>query len=273
MSIVKPSKPHTFANGPGNIADAIEVNENFDTVYSKLSEVIDAINHAAGTKQSIDARLDIAIEEDGTLRASVTAGGEWINPDLSPQYVDASRFSVSGDQADIYADKRRLKITLGTSTEYTQVSFSTYDAGANKTTVTLSDAILTGPITTVEHGVFTPQGTGRHSISPEAITPANSEKVSGIQPVLVVDGSNAVSANSTSDINLGRSGTSNPAYMLAVRSSSGDVVVSGGDAAEIHDLHAYIIRSADGSATQDRLRLVNNTASAVTFYVKVYAWE
>ena len=166
MAIVKPSKPYTFIDGPGNTAVGAEVNENFDTIYSKIGEVIDAVNNAAGTKATLDARLDVALNEDGTQKTALTAGGEWINPGFTATYISANQFSVPGDQRDIYQAGRRVKVGLAASTVYSAVSASTHGAGI--TTVTVG-SVLTNPIGSVEHGIVTPDN-GSSSLPTDFMT-------------------------------------------------------------------------------------------------------
>jgi hypothetical protein len=179
MPINKATKPYTFVNGPGEFADAAEVNACFDTLYSKLNEMVDAINLAAGLKANLDARLDLTINEDGTARSGTTFGGEWINPALAATFVDASNFTVEGDQTSLFLQYRRLKITLAASTVYTEVSAVSYSGVSGLTTVTLADAVATAPITAVEHAAYSPQASGKHSISPNALTPTNALALNG----------------------------------------------------------------------------------------------
>ena len=154
MAITKPVKPNTFVGGTQAIAD--EANENFDILYSKSGEVIDNVNAAAGSKTTLAGRLGVALNADGTLKTTVTAGGEWLDPDLSPTYVAAAQFSVGGNHTDIYLALRRLKVTLAASTVYTSVVSSVYSAGTGLTTVTVAGDVLTNPITAVEHSIVRP---------------------------------------------------------------------------------------------------------------------
>lgn len=152
MSISKPTKPYTFTNIT-ETADATKVNADFDTIYSAVNASIDELNNADGSKASLTARMAVSINDDGTLKSSVTAGGEWIDPDLSPVYTSTTTFTVAGDQTDIYLADRRLKIVLAGGTSYTEIVSSAF---TTLTTVTIADAILTDPITSVEHGLLTP---------------------------------------------------------------------------------------------------------------------
>ena len=114
--------------------------------------------NARGTKSSLDERLDVSFNDDGTLKASVseTTQSEWLDPQFGAYtYVDSTHFKVSGDQTDIYTVKRRLKVSLSGSTVYTEVLSSSYSSP--DTTVNVADAVLTNPISKVEHGIIQPR--------------------------------------------------------------------------------------------------------------------
>ena len=170
MAIVKPSKPYTFIDGPGNTAVGAEVNNNFDILYSKVGEVIDNINNAAGSKVNLDTRLDVALNEDGTPRVAVTAGGEWINPGFAATYISATQFSVPNNHTDIYLVGRRVRVVLAASTVYSAVTASSFGLGV--TTVTI-DSVLTNPITSVEHGINKPVSSQQSSLPASTVPVAN----------------------------------------------------------------------------------------------------
>lgn len=67
------TKPHTFVISTA--ANPTEVNANFDTAYTGINNVIDALNDASGSKNSIDERLDVALNEDGTIKAGTVISG------------------------------------------------------------------------------------------------------------------------------------------------------------------------------------------------------
>jgi hypothetical protein len=188
MGIVKPTKAFTFVNGPGSTADGTEVNENFDRLYSKVGEVIDALNNASGTKANLDTRLDVALNDDGTPRTGVTAGGEWINPALTTTYVSSTQFTCSGgNHTDIYLTGRRLKIGLAASTVYSEVVTSSYSGGI--TTITILDDVLTNPLTSIEHGHHKPYSSGQSSLPN---TPLLTKVISDWQWIMYEDGTCAV---------------------------------------------------------------------------------
>lgn len=138
--------------------------------------------NARGTKSSLDERLDVAFNEDGTLKASVTetTAGEWLDPQFSwtSSYLSSTTFKVSGDQTDIYTAKRRLKVSLSGSTVYTEVSSSSYSSP--DTTVTVADAVLTDPIVKVEHGIIQPISADT-SLPQEYVTLSSAQEITGVK--------------------------------------------------------------------------------------------
>lgn len=114
---------------------------------------------ARGTKPNLDQRLDVAMNEDGTLRAPASLNpSQWAN--LSGQtfaFVDATRFTVTGNQTDIYSATRRLKINHTTSIVYSEVVSSHFNSAQNRTTVTVLDAVISSTLVSVEHSLFSPR--------------------------------------------------------------------------------------------------------------------
>ncbi|NOX15953.1 MAG: hypothetical protein GXP61_08015 [Epsilonproteobacteria bacterium] len=111
--------------------------------------------NSRGTKPTLDQRLDVAINEDGTLKANITAyQSEWILPSLTFTYVDSTHFSVNGSQLDIYVANRYLKINLSTTFAQSTVVGATYDSTNDITNVTTTDAILDATLVSVEHSII-----------------------------------------------------------------------------------------------------------------------
>ena len=135
----------------------VYINNNWDEVAVSSTGLGLEIITARGTKSTLDQRLDVSLNEDGTLKSNVSAyQSQWILPSLTFTYVDATTFQVNGDQTDIYAATRRLKINLTGSTQYSEVVSSSYNSEQNKTTITIADAVLTNELVSVEHSIISP---------------------------------------------------------------------------------------------------------------------
>lgn len=109
-----------------------------------LAEVVDA----RGTARTLGARLDVALNHDGTPRTSVTAAA--FVTEVAPiiAYPPAGEYvALKGDLTAVYVAKRRLRIN-GALLPY--VTSSTYNAGGDYTIVNFSTPVG-NPITSVEY--------------------------------------------------------------------------------------------------------------------------
>lgn len=146
MPITKITKPYTHVNS--TTADANKANENDDKAYAAINTIIDNINDAEGTKNSLTKRLDVSMNQDGTLRSGIT----WVDPNLSPVYDAANQFHISGDHTGIFVVNRRVRIGISTGTVQSYITAASHNAGT--TTVTINDSVLTDPVSTVEYETY-----------------------------------------------------------------------------------------------------------------------
>lgn len=188
------TKPYTFVSGTK--AEAAKVNANDDALVTGVNAAIGALNQAAGTKATLDARLDIALNEDGTFKniSGVTAGSQWLNPAFAFNYSSATKFNVAGNQTDIYLTYRRLKANLAATTGYSEVVSSAYNAGTNKTYITIADAVLTSPITSIEHSIITPVSSSNSAVSARVSTGYPLASASTASSIVLRDASGNFSA-------------------------------------------------------------------------------
>ena len=59
--------PYSFTNNT-EVADAVKVNANFGILSGVTNEIIAAINPAAGTQASLENRLNVSLNPDGTIK-------------------------------------------------------------------------------------------------------------------------------------------------------------------------------------------------------------
>jgi len=110
---------------------------------------------ARGTASRLDARLDVALNEDGTLKASTTLNpDEWKAVTGTPTKTAANQFTKTGDQTQLYQVNRRVKMTPGPN--YSRVTAVSYNAGTNTTTVTVADNNVPDGITAADIGLISP---------------------------------------------------------------------------------------------------------------------
>ncbi|MBW8001780.1 MAG: hypothetical protein FVQ80_07120 [Planctomycetes bacterium] len=111
----------------------------------------DVLN-SRGTAASLDARLDVSINEDGTLSGSSPAGAWWTAGTSPWAYVgQAVQFKENGDKRSVYTIGRAIKLNGVTGApQYSSVTAVAYAAAT--TTVTLKDGIVSSSMTTPEFG-------------------------------------------------------------------------------------------------------------------------
>lgn len=76
MSIANIIKPWSFTNNT-ETADAVKVNQNFDTAIVGINECINELNTAEGSRGSLTARLGVSLNNDGTIKAEALPVGTY----------------------------------------------------------------------------------------------------------------------------------------------------------------------------------------------------
>ena len=115
------------------------------------SVVNDEVVAARGSAASLDVRLDVAINEDGTLKGDAPASAWWTEESQTPTYVSGTQFTVPTDLTAIYTIGRPLKFDgVAGAPKYSRVLSSSY--GAPNTTVNINDSVLDGSLSAVHYG-------------------------------------------------------------------------------------------------------------------------
>jgi len=121
------------------------------------SEVTSEVINSRGSKGSLDQRLDISLNEDGTLKATADAySSEWVKAAVTFTYVSSTSFKTSGNTSDIFVATRRVKVNLSTSYAFSEVVSSIYESGTDTTTVTIADTIVDSSLVDVGHSIISP---------------------------------------------------------------------------------------------------------------------
>jgi hypothetical protein len=105
---------------------------------------------ARGSAATLEARLDVAINNDGTLKGDAPASSWWTDEADTVVYVDASSFTVAGDKTAIYTVNRAISLEQTTDT-VGRLTGALYDDGSDLTTVTVDCAVDDG-LTGVAYG-------------------------------------------------------------------------------------------------------------------------
>lgn len=90
--------------------------------------------------------------------ATVTLS-EWTNSGLTPTYVGATSFTLSGDQTTDFHGGRRLKITDSGGVQYSTITGSSYSAPNTTVTVVNDSSTIDSGISDVDLGVVSAQNT------------------------------------------------------------------------------------------------------------------
>lgn len=113
------------------------------------------VSNAKGSLTNLTSYLRVAHNDDGTLKTSpATAIDEFKDNALAITYVSTSSFTVHTDLTSIFTTNRKVKVYLDVSTAISYVSSSSYDGGANKTTVVLGGTVLDSSVTAVKYSVI-----------------------------------------------------------------------------------------------------------------------
>ena len=106
---------------------------------------------ARGSFGSLDARLDVSLNDDGTLSGSSPAGAWWTAGTCPWTYYSTTQFKENGDKSAVYTIGRAMKFAgVSGQPQYSYVTAVTLSGGT--TTVNLKDAILDSSMATPNFG-------------------------------------------------------------------------------------------------------------------------
>lgn len=126
----------------------------------ETSELASELIAARGSLSTLDKRLDIALNEDGSLKGDPDTGDEWALLGVTFTYISSVSFKTDSDATEVFKDTRRVKVNLGTGPFYTEVVSSAYDGGQDETTVTVALAQIDATLVSVGHSVVAPYDGG-----------------------------------------------------------------------------------------------------------------
>ena len=135
---------------------------SWDEVAIDSSGIGLEVTVSRGSHTSLDNRLDIALNEDGTLRAGKTLNpSEWYtwSGETAPFnrfiYQDTTTFKFSGEDATpIFRPNRRVKVNRVAGTYYTSIVSSA--CVGRTTTIITRDAVISSDLENVSHSIVNP---------------------------------------------------------------------------------------------------------------------
>lgn len=141
---------------------------------------------ARGSAASLEARLDVTLNDDGTLKAPAPAAGWWAAEPDTVERMSDNQFTVSGDKTHIYTKRRAVRLEQNADAQAWVLS-SSYQASAGVTVVSLTSAVVDAGLSGVRYG----QEVG------------NEPNVKGLQPFEIeVKSTNGVRAVSLADFGI-----------------------------------------------------------------------
>jgi len=109
------------------------------------------VSNARGSHSSLDARLDVSINEDGTLSGTSPAGAWWTSGTTPWDYHSTTQWKEGGDVRAVYTVGRAIKFNgVANAPQYSYVTAVTY--AATTTTINVKDAVIDVSMTTPEFG-------------------------------------------------------------------------------------------------------------------------
>ena len=96
-----------------------------------LISAVNEIDDASGSRTSIEERLNVALNNDGTLKSSAgLALDNWIAQTVSNlTRVSDTSVSIDGDQTSIYTEFRRVRLTVSGVQLFANVESSSFAGG------------------------------------------------------------------------------------------------------------------------------------------------
>ncbi|WP_027369243.1 LamG-like jellyroll fold domain-containing protein [Desulfocurvibacter africanus] len=132
-----------------------------------LSNLKHELGEARGSAPSLKARLNVALNDDGTLKGDAPAGDWWTAEADALAMLDETHFSVAGDKRGIYTPRRAIRLEQ-IQNGYGHVASSVYDEPADLTAVEVAGCVVDAGLSSVEYGQPTennplyPSITGAH---------------------------------------------------------------------------------------------------------------
>ena len=170
-----------------------------DAQDALISAVQTEVANARGSTGALDTRLDVALNEDGTLKAGATQNTtEWSSAAFAGLARSSdTQLTVNGDQTTIFLVGRKVRSLSGSAYAYHEVVSSAY---VTVTTVTVSGTALPSPLNDVDFGIITPVASGQSSLPDLNL---NADMVDGVHGVP----QEAVTVNLSGNQNVNGDGT------------------------------------------------------------------
>lgn len=116
-----------------------------DGDFNYIIDALNGMDDASGSRSSIEDRLNVSLNADGTLKGSVVATvDDWVVQAGVFTRVDDVSFSVDSDVSSLFVLGRRLQLVVDGTTVYADVLSSTYN-GSITTVICAQNVISVAP--------------------------------------------------------------------------------------------------------------------------------
>jgi|GEM_PF-1233615 len=112
-----------------------------DGDFNYIVQALNTLDAASGERASIDDRLSVSMNADGTLKGSVVATlDDWVSLEAEFTRVSDIAFTVDSNVVALFTLGRRVQLIVAGVTVYSDVLMAEFMSGL--TTITLADAVI-----------------------------------------------------------------------------------------------------------------------------------
>lgn len=135
---------------------------------SQIGSIPNEVKVARGIQNSLNSRLSVSLNEDGSLKNPTTANvSEWKETGLAVTRVDGTSFEVDTDQTAIFTKYRKLKVNTESSHVIMHVTDTIYDSINDKTIVYVSE-FLPATLASVDYGLVQNSVPAQYVVGPDS---------------------------------------------------------------------------------------------------------
>jgi hypothetical protein len=131
------------------IPNVLAWNVNPTVLYDSLQRIGTGFTSIEGRATALETTVGGITLPGGALAPPA----EWVREAATPTYVNASSFTLPGDQTGVYRPGARLRVTLGAAQVVVTLSTVTYNAGPGATTLVLTTPALSPALNALDHSL------------------------------------------------------------------------------------------------------------------------
>lgn len=153
----------TYTSPSGTVAQANPIILNVRGEVDNLIYLTTGISYKFILKDASNNILRTYDNIEGVNDSSLTID-QWVNSGVTPVFVNATQFTLAGDQTSAFHVNRRVKLLVTAGTVYGYISASVFGA-LTTVTVVLDSGVLDSGLSSVQLGLITANNTSLRVIS------------------------------------------------------------------------------------------------------------